>query len=106
MSAYAIGYEDFYYQPPEPSLRECPCGGCEDYPACEVPGQVIMAARDYLRSLDDADPAAIEAMFPEQVVREIKEAFGPFDAWWEYEARNVDPGARMRLALHAEEMAA
>lgn len=101
-----IGGETAHYQPPEYSIRECECGGCEDYPACEVPGQVIAAARDYLRSLDDADLTAIEAMFPVQVVREVEEAFGPFDAWWEYEARNVDPGARMVLADRAEEMAA
>ena len=101
-----IGGETAYYQPPVYSVRECECGGCEDYPACEVPGQVIAAARDYLRSLDDADLPAIEAMFPVQVVREVEEAFGPFDAWWERECRNVDPVSRMRLALHAEEMAA
>ena len=71
---WSIGYEDAYYQPYAEPFIDCSCGCCEDFPVCEIPGEMIRAGRDWL--LAGTEYPDVEGMYPEQVYRAIEESWG------------------------------
>jgi len=71
---WALGMEGAHYEPPAEPFISCECGGCEDYPVCEIPGELIRAGRDWLTAgTEYPDP---EGMWPEEVYRAIEECWG------------------------------